>query len=508
MLRSIFSNWLSLIIIGVIYFVLTPVLIHSLGDFYYGMWVLAMSVLDYYGLLDLGIRTTLHRFVGRLKGMNERAALDETVATALAISIGVCFLVLGLTLALAYILPKFFVVPGAARRTFQLLVVFLGLSVGVLFPARVLGAYLCGLQRFDLYNLALISTAILRAVLIVAVLHWGFGVVHVGAVTLGIAVLTLLLNRWLVHLADPMVSLNLRRTSWARIRELSSFSFYAFLNTLGDYLRFYTDSVVIARMLSIALVTPFSVAGRLLSYFKEVVLGLAGPLMPRMSELEGQAKHSELRQLFLQGTKAVALISLSIGSLILVSGKSLLSLWLGERFVESYPLLLVLTAGYVVALGQWPSRDVLYAKGRHRPLGCWTLAEGGANLLLSVYWARKYGLFGVALGTAVPMIVVAVLVQPWYVLRLMGISLREYVQEALLRPVIATGIFLAVCAIAMRGPAHASPGGFLFSLAWQGVLLTLLAYTVGLTQSERRIALQRSKYLGGLALRFARTAAR
>jgi O-antigen/teichoic acid export membrane protein len=76
MVRNIFSNWMGLIITGVISFALTPILIHGLGDFYFGMWILTTSILDYYGLLDLGIRTTLHRFVGRLKGMNEREALD------------------------------------------------------------------------------------------------------------------------------------------------------------------------------------------------------------------------------------------------------------------------------------------------------------------------------------------------------------------------------------------------------------------------------------------------
>jgi len=505
MLRNILSNWMGLIVTGVISFVLTPILIHGLGDFYYGMWVLVMSVLDYYGLLDLGIRTTLHRYVGRLKGRNDQEALDETVGTTLAITCGVGLLVVVLTVPTIFLLPKFFIVHGAARTLLQRLVLLLGLSLAVLFPARVLGAYLCGLQRFDLYNFGVIATAIARAVSIIVVLRLGFGIVAVGIVTLAIAVLTLLLNWRLLRFADTTVSLDPRRTNWQRIRELASFSFYAFLNTMGDYLRFYTDSAVIGRMLSIALVTPFSVAGRLMSYFKEVVLGLCGPQMPRMSELDGQGKHSELRQLFLQGTKVTSAFSLIIAGLLVVNGENLLRLWLGKDYVQIYPLLIVLTLGYVAALSQYPSRNLLYAKGRHRPFGWWTLGEGAANLLLSIYWARRYGLMGVAVGTTLPMLVVGLLIQPWYALRLIRMSLREYAREALLRPLIACAVFFAICWVALDWQAPVNTARFLVGLVWQGAVLGLLFYSIVLTRPERQIALQRSRHLSGMVMRFSRT---
>lgn len=45
--------------------------------------------------------------------------------------------------------------------------------------------------------------------------------------------------------ADPNASLDWGNVNWARPRELVSFSFYAYLGNMGDYLRFYTDSFVI-----------------------------------------------------------------------------------------------------------------------------------------------------------------------------------------------------------------------------------------------------------------------
>src|SRR6267143_6726455 len=94
MLRSIFSNWLGLVIMGVTSVILTPILIHGLGDFYYGLWILVASALDYYGVLDMGMRPALFRAVAWSKGANDRAAMHETLLSALAFTVAAGFLVL------------------------------------------------------------------------------------------------------------------------------------------------------------------------------------------------------------------------------------------------------------------------------------------------------------------------------------------------------------------------------------------------------------------------------
>src|SRR6266446_8447321 len=105
MLRSIFSNWLGLVVMGATSVVLTPILIHGLGDFYYGLWILVVSALDYYGVLDLGMRPALFRAVAWSKGANDRAAMHETLLSALAFTVAAGFLVLVLTLLLVPVLP-------------------------------------------------------------------------------------------------------------------------------------------------------------------------------------------------------------------------------------------------------------------------------------------------------------------------------------------------------------------------------------------------------------------
>jgi O-antigen/teichoic acid export membrane protein len=486
MLRSILSNWVGVVVMGVISFILTPILIHGLGDFYYGMWILVAQAVDYYGLLDMGMRWSLFRFVARLKGANAREGLNQTFTTALVITVGIGLSLILLTLVLVIVLPRFFGVTGPARSVFQWLVLLLGLSVAAAFPAQVLGAYLRGLQRFDLFNVAGMVVSASRAILLVTAIRMGYGVVAAAAATLAVSILSLFLHWWLVRRADPGVAFVWKSMTWAHTRELVSYSFYGFLSTTGEYLRFYTDSVVIGRVLGIALITPFSVAGRLMDYFRTILTTINGPMMAEMSELDGQARHEDLKQFFLRGTRVTALFSVFIGSILVLDGRALIRIWVGENLVSSYRLLWILTIGYVVAFAQHPSLMVIFARAKlHRALGGWTLVEGIANLLLSIYWAHQYGLVGVALGTTVPLVLVKTFVQPRYALRVLELPARTYLTRGLARPVSVCAIFVTICWFVQRAGGSMNWFDLALRLSWQLVLFAILTYPLGLEASDR-----------------------
>jgi O-antigen/teichoic acid export membrane protein len=498
MIRSIFSNYIGMLVSGVVAFLVTPILIRSLGDFHYGMWVLVASVLDYYGLLDIGIRTTLQRYVARCHGGDQRDSLNRTLMTAMVISIAVAILIGVLTSAFAGVLPGLFHVTRADRTLFAQVLFLLGFSVAVTFPARVLGAYLCGLQRFDVYNLAGAGTSIVRAGLLVMVVRSGRGIHGCAAVELVVAVLSLVVHWILVHWIDPEINFDLRKARWSEFRELLSFSFFVFISQVADLFRFRLDSLVVARWLNVALVTPFNVAARLVDYFRYVTAGIRGPLMTELSSMEGQGREQELNDLFLRTTRVTALTSLFLGSFLCLNGKMLLALWVGKRYVlSSYPTLAALAIGRVAATVQAPSVMLLLAKGKNRPLAFWSLAEGLINLALSIYWAGKYGILGVALGTAIPMLAFKLFLLPWYTLYVSKISVREYVTAAVGRPLLALLGFLAIIRLGTFIPDDFSPLSLLTSIVWQGSVYGLLTYAIGFTAAERQNIWKRAKELLG-----------
>jgi O-antigen/teichoic acid export membrane protein len=504
MLRNVLSNWVALATNAIISMLIMPFMIHELGAFYYGLWILVGSLVDYYGLLDAGMRTTVQRFVARHSGASDREALDETFTTGLALAGLMAAVVLVLSAAIAISPFEFGLgLGGYDLGLFRSLMLCLGASVALSLPARLLGSYLCGLQRFDLYNAGSIATTIVRALLIVALLRTGHGVLGVAFATLSTMVLLLALNAWLLRRVDSAVKFRWRHVSLGRAWELFSFSIYIFVFTVGSYLRNYTSSIVIAKMLGIAFVTPFSVATRLMEYVRETIIGVLGPLMARMSALDGQNKRDELQQTFFRATRMTALLTSFLGWVMVLGGDALIRFWLGDGFGQVNTLLLVLLAGSMLALAQSPAAVLLVACGRPRPIAMWTIAEGVANVLFSIWGAATFGLIGVAVGMAIPALVCRAVVQPWYALKAFDIPVRRYLSEGLARPALVNVAFVAVVMFTHVLAPRATGWQLAFALTCQIAVFGMLAASLGCSAAARQTLWSHARRVAGFVGGFA-----
>jgi O-antigen/teichoic acid export membrane protein len=493
MLRNIFSNWVAIVIIGAVAFLMTPFLIHHLGNLEFGIWVLVSSICGYSGLLEFGLRTTLQRYVARFRGLNDRESLNQVFMTALVLTLGCGLLIVVVMIVLAGVLPGFFGLQGQRRHDFSVLLIVMGLTLAVTLLSLLLKAYLCGWQRFELYNLNIVAFTVVQAVASVVTLRLGYGIVGLGVVTLALTLCFIPWDWQMVRRVDPGLRLDWKSPTSRRGRELLGFGLWMFLNNMGIRLRTYTDSIVIGRVLTVALITPFSVAGRLMQYFEPAVNSIASPMLPVMSELDGLHRHEELQRFFLQATRVTSVFTLLIGCILALDAKLLLRVWVGDEFVSAYPLVLILLVGYVLELSQRPSAVALVSLGRHRALGWWTLGEGLANLIMSVYLGRKYGLVGVALGTTLPLAAVKLTLQPWYTLKVLGLSAGVYIQESFARPVLVSALFLACAYALMKMFPPLGILGLIGTFTLQVALFGLITWTIGLKDFERSQLWERSR---------------
>jgi O-antigen/teichoic acid export membrane protein len=79
---------------------------------------------------------------------------------------------------------------------------------------------------------------------------------------------------------------------------------------------------------------------------------------------------------------------------------------------------------------------MLYGLSRHRIIATLRIAEGLANLTLSVVLVQFIGLVGVALGTAISHIVVVLLILPLKACKVMTLDLGAYYRGVYGRPLL------------------------------------------------------------------------
>src|ERR1700675_2848002 len=82
-LKNVGSSWSALGINVIVGIFLSPFIVHRLGDAAFGIWVLIFSITGYYGLFDLGIRSSIVRYVSKYSATGEHEKLAHFVNTAL-----------------------------------------------------------------------------------------------------------------------------------------------------------------------------------------------------------------------------------------------------------------------------------------------------------------------------------------------------------------------------------------------------------------------------------------
>jgi O-antigen/teichoic acid export membrane protein len=444
-IKNVLAGWGGYLISAVIAMFLSPFVVHRLGDTLYGVWTLIVSLTGYLGLLDMGVRGAVTRYVARYHAQGKHDEASRTASTAIvlfaiggAIAILISFTLAGFALDRLHIPPE---MHFAAR----VVAVLAGITVASSLTGGVFGGIVVGLQRVDLTNLVETSSSLLRAASIVLALRWGQGIITLALIQLAFSLLAGFANLLIGFRLYPELSLGLHKVSRPYFRDILSFGVYSFLLHIFAYLILYTDAIVIAAFLPIGMVTFFAIAGNLVTYARQMVGAITTSLTPRASQLDASGHQRELQTETITWTRYATSIITAIGITFVIRGKTFIGLWMGPSYADLSGLVLsVLTIGMVLGMASCVPWSVTFGLGKHKSLVPLYLVESLANLGLSIALVRSMGLVGVAWGTTIPELVFSATFWPWFMSKTLQIPVTQFIRSAWMRPLVAL-IPFAIC---------------------------------------------------------------
>src|SRR6202789_1515037 len=109
---NVTMNWVAMVVGMIVPFFLTPIVVRSLGSVAYGVWILAVSTVAYLGLLDLGLRSAVIRYVSKADAQGQEAEAQKAIGAALWFRILIAFGAVFLSFVLAMVFPHLFKVPN------------------------------------------------------------------------------------------------------------------------------------------------------------------------------------------------------------------------------------------------------------------------------------------------------------------------------------------------------------------------------------------------------------
>jgi O-antigen/teichoic acid export membrane protein len=493
-IRNVLSNWTGYAVHVIVAFFLTPYILRSLGDVRYGVWALATGLTGYYGLLDLGISAGIGQYLTRAIAVKDSEQLNKTVSTGVA-ALAACGIVISIiSLFVAGNASVLFHVPTELRNEVTLVVAVTGLSVAVQFVFFTYSAVFTAVQRFDLANVIGIGTRVLSAAGTVFSLKMGYGLVGLS-VALAAANMIDYFIRWrLAKKLLPSMRISIRLASRENLSQLVTYGMWNLAAAGGVRLISYTDTLVIGAFMPLSAVAPFAVAASLRSYFEDVFARAGQVFFPVATQLDAERRTDALRSLYLVSSKLMFLASVTCGALALCWSPQFFQLWVGRHQAKpaGYPsmalLFSLLLLASMIGVGQRIGYQVFHGTRRLSLLAKLTALEGVANLALSVILVLRYGLIGVALGTLIPAIVFQGVLHPFFVCRLLEISLGKYCRRVLFRPAV---VFLTVFPIVLTvSRSHDSSSWVMFFAyaAASCLVIAPLVFLIGMERTERNLA--------------------
>lgn len=484
---SLLTLLISIIMI-IIGFLMFPFLVHNLGDKTYGLWVLVMTFIDYYMIMRMGFSSAVSRYLSRSVGKKDKEQMSKISSTSFFLYLIVSILMLIATLILIF-LSKSLLNKTTDIILFQKLILILGINTAISPPLSVFGAILFAHMRYKASSVFSISSLLLKNVLIFIFISLDYGLIAIALIYLFCNILYSLGLFIYVKINFKFINIKLSHFKKEIFKTLFSYSFFTFVSQVSDKLRYRVDTVLITAYIGLSAVTHYNVGFNLIMYYIMIVSKLLLRFETYVSQEEGMNNYESIRNKFMFLTKLSTLLSVFIGTSLIFYGKQFISRWMGDSYIDSYNILLILVISSTILLAQYPTRSVLFGISKNKFWAYSNIIEGIANVGLSLLLVKKYGIIGVALGTTIPMLVMKIFIQPVYICKILKIDLKNY-YKMLLNNIIKPLVFLTLYYLLVKNYLLPSYINLVIFAALQTVYFVLLCLSIFLKQKEKNYILE------------------
>jgi O-antigen/teichoic acid export membrane protein len=490
---SIFSHWVLVLYNMVISFFLSPFIVNSLGDLYFGLWVTLIQFTSYMYLLDFGIRNTVVHRTAQAVGGKRHSTLVYVIKSSMRLSTAIALLTLVASGILALVVPMFLGLEPDVEAEARIVIFISGFTIAIAIWNNPNEGIIRGFGLFLLANSFGFFTLTLRTALTVILLLQGYKIVALAIAQLTVSIIHVIFIRYMAarHLQKRGFRKGRRPLTRLRFiamaRSVWNYSWSILIDNISQKVIFTSDTIVISTILSVPLVTFYAIANQLVEYLRRLIDSSMQVIIPIASEITGARHNNDLKGLLIQSTRFTAWFSLPILVMYIVVGDTFVGLWMGPKYADPVrPILMTLAITQILAVQHYGITVVMRSLEKHKIIAHLRSGEAIVNVILSVILAKQIGLIGVALGTAISHSIVTAIILPRIVTRELNISYLSFIMPAYFKTAI-------ICAL-IAGLAHwmnvyytpESLAMFFLNMAVVAFAYIVLSYLVVLNGYERQ----------------------
>lgn len=391
-----------------------PLILSTLGEEEYGLWILLMSLTGYFGLSNLGISYSLKNKVAYLFAESKHNEINNFISACFLFYSFLFILILGIVYLLIYtdlfpfnfLLSQNIVFIDKAKVVFTIIITFYLFNV---FVAGVINNTFHGLQEISRLNIvgaiySVISSVIFicflltRPSLIGIVFFQGFS--NILQITILYGILKRKFN-WL--------KISIRISNLKYMKAIKASSFYFFTGSILTIIITSVDNIVISHYVGLSSVFIYAILFKLF-LIPSGALPIATASWPLISSLHQKKEYSELKKFYSNVLRLNVMSKVPLFVVAAIFSKEIISFWVGSDVFYGYSLVVIFLLTWILWVWNGSNMVFINAMSLHKLVQLPLFFEATINLSISILLVKytSLGIVGVALGTLIGQMLVSV----------------------------------------------------------------------------------------------------
>lgn len=472
----------------IIQLVYTPFLIRMLGQSEYGLYSLINSVIGYLTIMDLGFGNAIIVYTAKYRAQkkyDEEKKLHGmffVIFCIIGIIAGICGLILYFNVENLF---------GATMSIIELkkakiMMLILTFNLVITFIFSIYSSIINAYEKFTYQKLISIINTILKPIIMLPLLFLGFKSITMVLV-ITILNICMLLSNYLYCRKKLNIKIKFLGFDNALFKVIFSYSIWLFLGSIVDKANWSIDQFVLGTVSGTIAVSIYSVASNLNTLFLNLSTALSNVFLPKITKMvANNATPDDLTDEMIKVGRIQYIILFLATSGLVLFGKEFIIWWVGKEFEQAYYVALLLIIPLCFPLIQNIGISIMQAMNKYKFKSISTFIMALFNIFISIYFAKKYGAIGSALGTAIALILCNIIIINIYYYKVIKLNVIKFWKQ-IIKMTIPFSIPLAVIIIIEKISNFSGISSVIIYGGIYTILYFIVCYLFSMNKSEKEM---------------------
>lgn len=469
---------------GLVY---TPWMMNAIGKSDYGLYTLAMSLINTF-MIDFGLSMAAQRYVSKYLADKDQRSADNAVGLIYRL-----YFLITVVIAAVFVVLYFFVdqmyaeLTPAEIQTFKSLYIVAAVYSVISFPFIPLTGILKAYEKFVQLKLCDLLSKLVSIGLTVGALIMGLGVYSLVFVHLIAGVAFILVRLYILRKTTPLKP-NYAYRDPPLLKRLFSFSVWTSVSSILERFLISLSPSILGIVSGTSEIAVFGYAVSLESYIYTFVTAINGFFMPKLSRISthsGEQSSQDVLKLMVSVGRFILMLFSLIFIGFLALGQEFIGLLFGSQYDNSYYCTLLICAYGFIAYPQQIAATYVMVKNKVRYRAYISMATFAVNLALSFVLGKLLGAIGVSVSICITLLLNTIALNVLYK-KALDIDILSFFRQCHLR--LLPGILLyAAAAFGIRLIPSAGFVGFGLKVLGVVAVFLVILWCLMLSPGEKKL---------------------